>query len=161
MKAIIFFISALIVLTQPLFSQPNRSKSMIEKNRKTVDAFFVALETANFEKLKEIFAEDAKQLNPYTLEGFPKSFDGREGIYKQYSSLPAMFGSMKFPRTIHATENPNVFFVQFKGEIEVKAGGRYENDYIGIFKLENGLIKEYSEYFNPLLVAKAFNVPLK
>jgi uncharacterized protein len=135
-------------------SQPQKT------NRDTVEAYFIALETGNFEVLREIFAEDAKQVMPYSFGNFPKSFDGREEIYNQYSSLPKTFSKMSFPRTIYPTENPNVLFVQFKGDIEIRTGGRYQNDYVGIFRFENGLIKEYTEYFNPILVSKAFNVPI-
>ncbi|WP_179228547.1 nuclear transport factor 2 family protein [Leptolyngbya ohadii] len=129
-------------------------------NRDVVEAYFIALETGRFEVLREIFAEDAKQIMPYSFGNFPRSFDGREGIYRQYSSLPEIFSKMSFPRTIYPTENPDVLFVQFKGDIEIKAGGRYQNDYVGIFRFENGLIKEYTEYFNPILVSEAFNVPI-
>jgi ketosteroid isomerase-like protein len=135
--------------------------TIIEQNRKVVDSFFVALETQNFELLNEVFAEKSRQLNPYVPEGFPKSFDGREAIYNQYSSLPATFGEMKFPRTIYATENPNFFFVVFQGVIDIKAGGSYQNDYIGTFKLEDNQIVEYTEYFNPIVMAKAFGIELK
>jgi ketosteroid isomerase-like protein len=135
--------------------------TIIEQNRKVVDTFFVALETQNFELLNEVFAEKGRQLNPYVPEGFPKSFDGRGAIYKQYSSLPASFGKMKFPRTIYATENPNFFFVVFQGVIAIKAGGKYQNEYIGTFKVENNQIVEYTEYFNPIVMAKAFGIELK
>lgn len=110
---------------------------------------------------KEIFAEKGRQLNPYSPEGFPKSFAGAEGIYKQYSGLSGNFGQMKFPRQIFATEDPNFFFVKFRGEIEIKAGGKYENDYLGTFKLENGKVVEYTEYFNQIVMAKAFGIELK
>lgn len=134
---------------------------LTENNRKVVDNFFLALESQKFEMLKEVFAENGKQLNPYSPDGFPKSFDGAEGIYKQYTGLTVNFGQMKFPRQIFATEDPNFFFVKFRGEIEIKAGGRYENDYIGSFKLENGKVVEYTEYFNQVVMAKAFNISLK
>ncbi|NBP69973.1 MAG: hypothetical protein EBU52_14640, partial [Cytophagia bacterium] len=68
---------------------------------------------------------------------------------------------MKFPRQIFATEDPDFFFVKFKGEIEIKAGGKYENDYLGTFKLQNGKVIEYTEYFNQVVMAKAFNIDLK
>jgi ketosteroid isomerase-like protein len=136
-------------------------QATIEQNKKVVDKFFVALETQQFEILKEVFAENGRQLNPYSPEGFPKSFDGAAAIYKQYSGLMANFGQMKFPRTIYATEDPNFFFVKFKGEIEIRAGGKYENDYLGTFKLDNGKIVEYTEYFNQLVMAKAFGIELK
>jgi ketosteroid isomerase-like protein len=131
-----------------------------QSNKKVVDTFFVALETQHFELLKEAFAPDGKQLNPYAPDGFPKSFNGAEGVFKQYSELTASFGQMRFPRTIYATEDPDFFFVQFRGEIEIKAGGKYENDYLGTFKLKNGKIIEYTEYFNQVVMAKAFNIQL-
>lgn len=134
--------------------------ALTEKNRKVVDNFFVALETQRFEMLKEVFAKNGKQVNPYSPAGFPKSFDGAEGIYKQYSGLTAQFGQMKFPRQIFATEDPDFFFVKFKGEIDIKAGGKYENDYLGTFKLENGKVVEYTEYFNQIVMAKAFGIDL-
>lgn len=133
---------------------------IIEQNRQVVDNFFIALETQQFEMLKEVFAPEGKQLNPYAPANFPKSFDGAEAIYKQYSGLTANFGAMKFPRQIFATEDPNFFFVKFTGEIEIKAGGKYENDYLGTFRLENGNIMEYTEYFNQIVMAKAFNIKL-
>src|ERR1044072_1225616 len=137
-------------------------KQMItEQNRQVVDNFFVALETQNFEILKAIFDENGRQLNPYSPEGFPKSFDGADGIYKQYSGLTANFGQMKCPRTIFPTEDPNFFFVKCRGEIEIKAGGKYENDYLGTFKLEKGKIVEHTEYFNQIVMAKAFGIDLK
>jgi ketosteroid isomerase-like protein len=131
------------------------------ENKKVVDNFFVALETENFGMLKEVFAPDGRQLNPYVPEGFPKSFDGAEAIYKQYSTLPQNFSKMRFPRTIYGTDDPDFFFVVFKGEIDIRAGGKYENDYLGTFRLEEGCIKEYTEYFNPIVMAKAFNISLK
>ena len=129
-------------------------------NKVVVDRFFIALETQQFEILKEIFAANGRQLNPYAPEGFPKSFDGADGIYKQYSGLTANFGQMKFPRTIYATDDPDFIFVQFRGEIEIKAGGKYENDYLGTFRLKDGKIIEYTEYFNQVVMAKAFGIKL-
>lgn len=135
--------------------------SQRERNRATVDRFFVALETQQFELLREVFALEGRQINPYVPEGFPKSFDGQDAIVKQYSSLPQTFGQMRFPRTIHSTEDPDFFFATWRGEIEIKAGGMYANDYVGTFRLKDGRVVEYTEYFNPIVMAKAFNIPIK
>lgn len=135
-------------------------KTQTEQNRHTVDQFFVALETQQFSILKDIFAVDGRQLNPYAPDGFPKSFDGAEAIYQQYSGLTAHFGQMRFPRQIMATEDPDFFLVTFKGQIEIKAGGTYENDYVGTFRLKEGKIVAYTEYFNQLVMARAFGLKL-
>ena len=144
---------------------PRLAKEKLEgkpiNNAEVVDRFFKALETENFEWLKEVFAENGRQLNPYIPDGFPKSFDGSEGIYKQYSGLTENFGAMKFPREIFTTQDPDLLFVKFRGEIEIKAGGKYENDYLGIFKMKDGRIIEYTEFFNPIVMARAFNINLK
>ena len=137
------------------------NQTVANQNKEVVDTFFIALETQNFELLKEIFAVNGRQLNPYVPEGFPASFEGAEGIYKQYSSLPGLFGQMRFPRVLFATEDPQFIFVKFRGVIEIKAGGTYENDYLGTFRLENGKIVEYTEYFNPIVMARAFGITLK
>ena len=131
-----------------------------ESNKKVVDTFFCGAWNPQFDLLKKIFAPHGKQLNPYAPEGFPKSFDGAEGIYKQYSGLTANFSKMTFPRKIYATEDPDFFFVKFRGEIEIKAGGKYENDYLGTFRLKDGKIIEYTECFNQVVMAKAFNIHL-
>lgn len=67
---------------------------------------------------------------------------------------------MEFPRTIYATDDPDFIFVQFRGEIEIKAGGKYENDYLGTFRLKDGKITVYTEYFNQVVMAKAFGIKL-
>ncbi|AYD48338.1 nuclear transport factor 2 family protein [Arachidicoccus soli] len=143
-----------------LATRKMQKKLLKEQNRKMVDNFFVALETQKFEWLKELFAINGKQLNPYSPEGFPKSFDGAEGIYKQYSGLAKTFGEMRFPREIFATDDPCFFFVKFRGEIEIKTGGKYKNDYLGTFKMKEGKIIEYTEYFNQIVMAKAFGIAL-
>lgn len=145
----------------PRLAKERLENGSMKTNKELVDQFFVALETQQFHFLKEVFAEDAKQLNPYIPEGFPKSFDGREAIYQQYNGLTANFGQMRFPREIFSTEDPNTIFVKFRGEIEIKAGGKYVNDYFGIFRIKDGQVVEYQEYFNPIVMAKAFNIDLK
>ena len=131
------------------------------RNRQVVESFFEALETQQFAKLRDIFAPDGRQVNAFVPAGFPKSFEGSEEIYKQYSGLTKLFGRLRFPRTIHTTEDPNYFFVEFKSDIDMLAGGKYRNDYIGTFRLRNGRVVEYTEYLNPLRLAEAFNIPLK
>ncbi len=144
----------------PAIARQRMALARQEQNRATVNKFFVALESQEFELLRTIFAENGQQFNPYAPEGFPRSFDGAEGIYKQYSGLTALFGQMKFPREIFATEDPDFFFVKFKGYIDINAGGRYENDYLGTFRLVEGKIIAYTEYFNQVVMAKAFGIKL-
>jgi len=159
---------ALAVPAQPMVGSrqpPAAGKTLASpattaRNRQVVDSFYGALETQQFDKLREIFAPNGRQINAFVPEGFPKSFEGAEEITKQYSALPKLFGQMRFARTIHATEDPNYFFVEATGDIDMKAGGKYQNTYLGTFRLRDGRVVEYTEYLNPLLLARAFHLSL-
>lgn len=131
-----------------------------QNNKELIDSFFRAIENQQFEVIKEVFDENGRQLIPYAPDGFPKALNGAEAVYNQFSGLTAYFGQMKFPRQIFATEDPDFFFVKFMGDIEIKTGGKYENDYLGTFRLKDGKIIEYAEYFNPIVMAKAFNIQI-
>ena len=50
--------------------------NIAESNKKLVDTFFVALETQQFDLLKDIFATGGKQLNPYARKAFRKVLMG-------------------------------------------------------------------------------------
>lgn len=129
-------------------------------NKQVVERFFAAVEAQHFAVIKEVFAPTAQQLLPYAPAGFPTRLDGAEAIYQQFSGLTAYFGQLRFPRQILATEDPDVIFVNFTGDLTLKSGGKYENTYVGTFRLREGKIVEYVEYFNPLLLAKAFGLKL-
>lgn len=133
---------------------------LARQNKQVVDRFYAAVETQHFEVIKEVFAPTAQQLLPYAPAGFPTRLDGLEAIYKQFSGLATYFSQLKFPRQLLATEDPNFIFVKFTGDMTLKSGGKYENDYVGTFRLRDGKIVEYVEYFNPVLMAKAFGLKL-
>jgi hypothetical protein len=55
----------------------------------------------------------------------------------------------------------NEFFVTHRGDIGLRSGGRYANDYAGRFVVRDGRIAEFHEYFNPLLLQQAFGQQLR
>jgi ketosteroid isomerase-like protein len=129
-----------------------------DRNRETVRAFFRQLETMDTgDRFVALFTEDAKQVMPFSPEGFPKLLDGREAIRNQYSGLPNAYTHMRFPGlAIRDMASPNEFFVTFRGDIGLKSGGRYDNEYAGYFTLREGRIAEYREFFNPIVLQQAF-----
>lgn len=131
-----------------------------KQNEQIINKFFVGNENMKFEGIMEIFSSDAVMLVPYAPDGFPKRLNGAEAVYKQFNGLSALFSKMQFPREIIATQDPNYFFVKFKGIIDIKTGGKYENNYIGTFRLRAGKIVEYTEYFDSIVMAKAFNLKI-
>ncbi|HWV71417.1 MAG TPA: nuclear transport factor 2 family protein [Pseudosphingobacterium sp.] len=144
-------------------SQKNAGLSdqeLAERNRQVVERFFLTMEAQDFEVIKEIFAPEGKQLMPYAPEGYQKSVNGLEAVYKQFSELPSRFSYFRYPRRLYTTDDPNLIFAKFTGEIGLHDGSVYANNYVGTFKMEDGKILEYAEYFNPFIMAKAFDIKL-
>jgi fermentation-respiration switch protein FrsA (DUF1100 family) len=77
-------------------------------------------------------------------------------IHNQYKGLPHNFVSMRFPRQIVATDDPNKVIVRYTGQIPLRTGGRYDNRYVGIFEVKGGKLTRFTEFFDPLVLQQAF-----
>lgn len=131
------------------------------QNKASVKAFFKALEAENANAVADLFAENAKHINPYHSNLFPKGAEGKEGIKAYWQPVFPNFDGMTFPiEELYAMENPNIVFVKYKGNIKLKNGaGVYSNDYYSTFKFDdNGKIVEYVEIFNPITAARGFGL---
>ncbi|AUX48800.1 uncharacterized protein SOCE26_103410 [Sorangium cellulosum] len=128
-----------------------------ERNRAVVHAFFARLEAFDIQGFAALFAETGRQVMPFSPEGFPKALDGRAAIFNQYRSMPDNFASMRFPDLVaHDMVDPSRFFVTYRGEIRLKSGAAYNNTYAGMFVIRDGQIAEYHEYFDPIVLQRAF-----
>lgn len=136
----------------------DRATAERERNRATVRAFFATLEAlGSGEQVAALFAEGGTQVMPFAPPGFPARLEGRAAIARQYGGLPAAFASMRFPDlVIRDLASPTEFFATYRGDIALKAGGKYDNDYAGYFVVRDGRIAEFHEFFNPLVLQRAF-----
>ncbi|WP_437932346.1 nuclear transport factor 2 family protein [Sorangium sp. So ce291] len=133
------------------------SSEVRERHRAVVHAFFARLEAFDIKGFAALFAETGRQVMPFSLEGFPKTLDGRAAIFNQYRSMPDSFASIRFPDlVIHDMVDPSRFFVTYRGEIRLRSGGSYDNTYAGLFVIQDGQIAEYHEYFDPIVLQRAF-----
>ncbi len=126
-----------------------------------VEKFFSALESLDIPAFLTVWSDDGRQVMPLSPAGFPTELNGKEAIHNQYKGLPGNFASMRFPRRVFPTESPDKVIVQYAGEIPIKAGGRYDNNYVGVFEIKDGRIERFTEYFDPFILAKAFGVKLQ
>lgn len=130
-------------------------------NINSARAFFQALEEENLAQLADLFAENARQVNPYHSDIFPKGAEGREGIKQYWSAVFPNFDGMRFPiEEIYAMQDSSVVLVKYRGVIQLKnSTAVYENDYYSIFKFNAlGEIVEHQEIFNPIVAARGFGL---
>jgi len=121
-----------------------------------VERFFAALEAMDVDAFLEVWADDAVQEMPFAPDGFPSRLDGKEDVRRQYGGLPEAYEGMRFPRQLHPTTDPAVVIAEYEGSIALRAGGRYDNRYIGVFEVRDGRLRRFVEYFNPEVLAAAF-----
>ena len=119
-------------------------------------AFLAGLEAADIAAALANFAPHAVQEMPYAPEGFPRRLDGIDALRRQYGGLPDAYRSMRFPIT-RIVADGNTAVVEYRGEIELADGGRYDNDYVGIFETRDGQIVRFVERFDPATLSAAFS----
>lgn len=125
-----------------------------------VENFFTALERKDIHAFMQAWGPDGRQVMPLSPEGFPGLLADRNAIYNQYKGLPENYNSMQFPRKLFATDRPDLVIAQYSGTIALKDGGEYNNNYAGLFRIANGKISEFTEYFDPQILASAFGTKL-
>ncbi len=148
-------------LIQEITQNNTSSEDLATRNKNTVKSFFKALTSENAESVAELFAKNGKQINPYHSDLFPKGANGKEEIRNYWKPVFPNFDGMTFPiQEIYAMEDPNIVYVKYTGNIQLKNNsGVYSNDYYSTFKFnDQGKITEYVEIFNPIVAAKAFGL---
>ncbi len=144
-----------------LKEQQTKIMDIATKNKTSVKAFFKALEDENIDKLVDLFADDAKHINPYHSGIFPEGTSGKDGIRTYWTPVFPNFDGMTFPiKEIYAMEDPTMVFVKYSGNIKLKNNaGVYTNNYYSTFKFNTeGKITEYVEIFNPIVAARGFGL---
>ncbi|MCH4886901.1 nuclear transport factor 2 family protein [Acidaminobacter sp. JC074] len=134
--------------------------SIKDINKRLVREFFMNLEEGSAEGVANLFAEDGLHINPYASGLFPEGVKGRDAIKKYWEGPIENFDGMTFPiDEIYAMEDEKIVFVKFTGNINLKDGGVYSNDYYSTFKFDdNHEIIEYVEIFNPIVAARGFGL---
>lgn len=118
-------------------------------------AFLRGLEAMDVDAALANFADDAVQLMPFAPAAFPDRLEGLAALRRQYGGLPSAYRSMRFSvsRTV---EDGDVAVLEYRGEIELVDGGRYDNRYIGVFEARGGQLVRFTEYFDPIVLREAF-----
>ena len=133
-------------MTSGLKDKDNETR---ELNRSVVQKFF----EIDFEKVSTLFTEDGVKIIPWYPQK-PAIWRGRDAIHKNGVSNKELFAGWKYDKIeIYGTDDPNHFWVLCNGSGEqfIKGAPKvYSNSYVLSFLLQDGLIKEFKEFFSPL-----------
>ena len=123
-----------------------------------IGEFLDALETMSIERFMNVWHDNGIQVMPLSPDGFPARIEGKETIRLQYDRLPTYYKLIRFSdRVFHFTNDPKRVWVEFRGEIQIKATGKsYNPIFVCLFTLRGGRIIEYKEYSSPFTLLTPF-----
>jgi uncharacterized protein len=119
----------------------------------------LALMATDTEAWAELLTEDVIVDFPYAPSlGYPGQKRGRTALYNHIKTALADMENLTFSNVRkYRTEDPDVIWAELHGSAYVPSTGRrYEQDYVGLFKVKDGKIAYYSEYWNPVALTDAF-----
>jgi ketosteroid isomerase-like protein len=103
----------------------------------------------------DMLADDAVMEFPYAPPGLPKVLNGKAAIRKHVEALGGTIRVEQFSSPIvHRT--PSGFVLEFAcSGIGTQTGRPYNQEYVSVITLQDGLIVRYRDYWNPLIVLQA------
>lgn len=125
-----------------------------EQYTRVVKDFLRLLEAKDIPALMDLWADDGINYYPYSSGMFPEKMVGKQAIYETWKEVSEHFENLSFPvQDFYTDVAKQAAIVRFEVHNIKKGGtGRYDNIYVCIFVFnDEGKIKEYYEYFNPLL----------
>jgi ketosteroid isomerase-like protein len=131
------------------------------KHTATIKLFIRYIEENNIPAFLDLFTDESVQFNYFQSGMIPAEIRGKAALKEFWSPIPEKFSSMHFPiETIYPMLDPNIFAVKYQGYTTIKDSGKhYNNEYFALFFFtEEGKIKEYHEYSNPVITAKSFDM---
>jgi uncharacterized protein len=129
-----------------------------EENRRLMQQIFAELATGNSAALIEAFADDVVWHITGTTK-FSRSYNGKEALINEL--VGPLFSQLEGPFKMTAERfiaDDDYVAVECRGNVTTKMGTPYNNRYCMIFRLEDGKIKELTEYMDTQLVVTTFGV---
>lgn len=124
----------------------------------TVRGFFNAVQRMDSVACAAAFTEDGVMHTPCLPSAFPRTQRGRDNIRHVFELLGAqVFTTFAWvDLEVHATDDPQLVFVRCGSRAELRDGRIYANEYACYAQVENGLLREYTEFFDTERAAEAF-----
>jgi ketosteroid isomerase-like protein len=114
------------------------------------------LEQGEIAEWVALFTPDGIMEYPYGPDGFPDSLQGHEEIHQHMRHFPEVLALTFSDPVFHETADPTLVIAEFTGTgTAVPTGNPVHQTFISVFRTENGRIKSFRDFWNPLVVIGA------
>jgi dienelactone hydrolase/ketosteroid isomerase-like protein len=122
----------------------------LEVKVRAVRDFYELLHRKDLDAWSALWHERGTIVSPYPPDGFEPTIDGKENIVATFGDLFAHFDSFESELTgVYPASNSGAVCVEYRNRARLVDGTEYTNDNVAIFIFEDGLIREYHDYYDP------------
>jgi ketosteroid isomerase-like protein len=119
--------------------------------------FLDALERRDIDAAEELMAPDVTWVLRMMTDGAqePHVISGRDQVVARLSEIVSWFERVAFAdRRVSRVEGTPATFVQADGDFQTTDGRAYRNVYVFRFDWQDGKIRSWEEYANPVTIQK-------
>ena len=132
------------------------SEDVRRRTLETAQAYLLTL--GDLERWIELWHDDGVLEFPFAPPGRPTTYRGKEAIlnYMRAASSRIVTEGVDDLR-VHAGDDPQVVVAEISARGRLaQSGARYDQRYVCVFEMRDGLVWHYREYWNPLVSMEAY-----
>lgn len=130
-----------------------------EQNADVIRTLFARVSAGNYEDAAELLAEDIEFDTPYAPDDYAVRVVGRGPVKDVLTGMGSTFERFVFEVDMtYPGADEETIVVEYRSNGTVKRNGKaYANRYVGIFRVRDGAIVLWREYYNPDAVISALS----
>jgi ketosteroid isomerase-like protein len=136
--------------------------STIERNVRLLHSLYNAINTWNFDALRDIFHPDVVIEIPYAFPPYPTEVRGRDQVMAFMEPMPEFVEEENLHdfKTHAFADDPNELVCEHRADMKLRSGRPYQNSYVVRATVKDDKIIRYRVYWNaiPLIIARGGNV---
>lgn len=132
------------------------------ESQRLIESFFDAQRRMDLDGVLGCVHRDVVMRTPYAPAPLPKEHCGKDAVGKTFSAL--FGGSIAVEISdveVISTARPPLWLAYWTFEIHLKSGNTFAGSDIGTLSVRDGLIVEYTEYFDAIACASAYGLPVR
>jgi ketosteroid isomerase-like protein len=115
-----------------------------------------ALGALDIDTVLALLADDVVLELPFRADGGPVTMRGNDAR-RFIAAMPKLFSSLDLVDiVVHGRMRSGQIVAEYRSEGTTRSGRPYPNRYVAFFRVGDGVITEWREYFDPNVIATAF-----